>query len=110
MVYKWYILPIGGLYATYHLLGEPVSQPLNRLEVHPMTDAFVVIVITSPIPGGLWDPGPKMAELNGLYMGVTKYLLSGVILQVGWRGLPHDIQPSFWFFPAILLMPSLQVP
>ena len=20
---KWYILPIGGLYATYHLLGEP---------------------------------------------------------------------------------------
>ncbi len=21
--YKWYILPIGGLYATYHLLGEP---------------------------------------------------------------------------------------
>ena len=22
MVYKWYILPIGGLYATYHLLGE----------------------------------------------------------------------------------------
>ena len=23
MVYKWYILPVGGLYATYHLLGEP---------------------------------------------------------------------------------------
>ena len=23
MVYKWYILPIGGLYGTYHLLGEP---------------------------------------------------------------------------------------
>ena len=23
MVYKWYILPIGGLHATYHLLGEP---------------------------------------------------------------------------------------
>ena len=23
MVYKWYILPIGGLYATYHLFGEP---------------------------------------------------------------------------------------
>ena len=23
MLYKWYILPIGGLYATYHLLGEP---------------------------------------------------------------------------------------
>ena len=23
VMYKWYILPIGGLYATYHLLGEP---------------------------------------------------------------------------------------
>ncbi len=23
VVYKWYILPIEGLYATYHLLGEP---------------------------------------------------------------------------------------
>ena len=23
MVYKWYILPIGGLYATYDLLREP---------------------------------------------------------------------------------------
>ena len=22
-IYKWYILPIGGLYATYHLLREP---------------------------------------------------------------------------------------
>ena len=40
MVYKWYILPIGGLYATYHLLGEPETtidfflihhQPINPL-------------------------------------------------------------------------------
>ena len=23
MVYKWYILPIGGLHGTYHLLREP---------------------------------------------------------------------------------------
>jgi len=23
VVYKWYILPIGGLYGTYHLLREP---------------------------------------------------------------------------------------
>ena len=28
VVYKWYILPIGGLYATYQLLGEPFQQPL----------------------------------------------------------------------------------
>ena len=26
MVYKWYRLPIGGLYATYHLLGEPEAS------------------------------------------------------------------------------------
>ena len=26
MVYKWYILPIGGLYATYHLLEEPENN------------------------------------------------------------------------------------
>ena len=33
MVYKWYILPIGGLYATCHLLGEPVQQPLISAKV-----------------------------------------------------------------------------
>ena len=34
MVYKWYILPIGGLYATYHLLGEPETtiDPCNTLD------------------------------------------------------------------------------
>ena len=30
MVYKWYILPIGGLYATYHLLGEPETTIKNK--------------------------------------------------------------------------------
>ena len=29
--YKWYILPIGGLYATYHLLGEPETTIDLRL-------------------------------------------------------------------------------
>ncbi len=29
--YKWYILPIGGLYATYHLLGEPETTIEIRL-------------------------------------------------------------------------------
>ena len=35
MVYKWYILPIGGLYATYHLLREPETtidfSPFSKL-------------------------------------------------------------------------------
>ena len=30
MVYKCYIVPIGGLYATYHLLGEPETA-IDRL-------------------------------------------------------------------------------
>ena len=41
MVYKWYILPIGGLYATYHLLGEPETT-IEKM-VHN--------------PGGDWHPG-----------------------------------------------------
>ena len=35
MVYKWYILPIGGLYATYHLLGEPETT-IDENEKNPM--------------------------------------------------------------------------
>ena len=38
MVYKWYILPIGGLYITYHLLREPgttidwwLNQPIWKI-------------------------------------------------------------------------------
>ena len=35
MVYKWYILPIGGLYATYHLLREPETtiETVTNLDV-----------------------------------------------------------------------------
>ena len=32
MVYKWYILPIGGLYGTYHLLREP-GNSIEDIEV-----------------------------------------------------------------------------
>ena len=51
MVYKWYILPIGGLYSTYHLLREPGNsidfQGMSSLHdyvffsnsLHPMTAA-----------------------------------------------------------------------
>ena len=35
MVYKWYILPIGGLYGTYHLLREPGNSidPINFVQL-----------------------------------------------------------------------------
>ena len=42
MVYKWYILPIGRLYGTYHLLREPgnsiermVHSSMNRKKECP---------------------------------------------------------------------------
>ena len=37
MVYKWYILPIGGLYATYHLLGEPETT-IEFTSTKPFSD------------------------------------------------------------------------
>ena len=39
MVYKWYILPIGGLYATYHLLREP------KTTIESMDSCLVVILL-----------------------------------------------------------------
>ena len=36
VVYKWYILPIGGLYATYHLLREPETT----IDVYLIPDMF----------------------------------------------------------------------
>ena len=38
MVYKWYILPIGGLYATYHILGEPETT----IEILPLQKSRTV--------------------------------------------------------------------
>ena len=42
MVYKWYILPIGGLYATYHLLGEPETTIEYTSPMDPMRTATSV--------------------------------------------------------------------
>ena len=46
MVYKWYILPIGGLYATYHLLGEPETtielwNPMGNSKSFPTMERFL---------------------------------------------------------------------
>ena len=40
MVYKWYILPIGGLYAAYHLLGEPETTIDYRIIIFLARDAY----------------------------------------------------------------------
>ncbi len=46
MVYKWFILPIGGLYATYHLLGEPETTIDFRLlaQTLPLESACQLLV------------------------------------------------------------------
>ena len=38
VVYKWYILPIGGLYATYHLSGEPETT-IEEFQVPKMEES-----------------------------------------------------------------------
>ena len=42
MVYKGYILPIGGLYATYHLLGEPETAIEPRFAKAPVLEVCYV--------------------------------------------------------------------
>ena len=42
MVYKWYILPIGGLYTTYH----PLQEPEKSIELLP------VLIVINPSSRG----------------------------------------------------------
>ena len=41
-IYKWYILPIGGLYVTYHLLREPETT-IDTLKIFKCAVQFVQI-------------------------------------------------------------------
>ena len=46
MVYKWYILQIGGLYATYHLLGEPETTIDSLWDVDfRLVDPFWCLIV-----------------------------------------------------------------
>ena len=52
MVYKWYILPIGWLYGTYHLLREPetaIDDP-KRLPSNPIRDNMKRICTSQTCP------------------------------------------------------------
>ncbi len=42
MVYKWYILPIGGLYTTYHPLQEPEKSSDNCSLSSPRIKDFTI--------------------------------------------------------------------
>ena len=48
MVYKWYILPIGWLYITYHLLGEPETT-IETCWVSYCTIDYNLLLSGSPI-------------------------------------------------------------
>ena len=44
----WYILPIGGLYATYHLLGEPgttIEKKNMVKQLYPKNHAISKLVV-----------------------------------------------------------------
>ena len=51
-IYKWYILPIGGLYATYHPLKEP-DKSIDLLHVFSTTIKLLVFFHVFPDQGVL---------------------------------------------------------
>ena len=81
MVYKWYILPIGGLYATYHLLREPETtidySQHSCLEGGPLPvinggyKSTYIIGVISPPESILRTPFIRKMYLpgNGLFPG-----------------------------------------
>ena len=88
MVYKWYILPIGGLYATYHLLGEPETTIDYRLDA-PNNDRLVTHHISHrSLPHGRWGfwtpppcpcPIPCFLQSNRFHWGSFYLYLKGLI-------------------------------
>ena len=56
MVYKWYILPIGGVYATYHLLGEPETT-IDFLDTEKPLPSFTYKIMSLKLFFAT-NPGP----------------------------------------------------
>ena len=48
MVYKWYILPIGGLYATYH----PLKEPEKSIDYGISIEYYATLIGTGQTPTG----------------------------------------------------------
>ena len=71
MVYKWYILPIGGLYATYHLLGEPETT----IEVQYKYKTTNLAILLVPFLGWLSDPKSKVVNVTNPTFGDQKVTL-----------------------------------
>ena len=87
MVYKWYILPTGGLYATYHLLREPASQPSTLVQLK------ICIAFSTAKGGGNGDIG---AILGAGVMGVAVAMLGagvpGMVVGVAGVAVPATMR------------------
>ncbi len=78
MVYKWYILPIGGLYATYHPLGEPETTIEIRGEAENLGPWKRFRTKTSAVSFRFQTSGFR--DLKGIHdpllLGVSSHLVS----------------------------------
>ena len=71
-IYKWYILPIGGLYATYHVLGEPETT-IDLRKLLQSWGCWVHLTSDQPhLPSDCWSLAPWRAGENKK-MGVRSF-------------------------------------
>ena len=68
MVYKWYILPFGGLYATYHLLREPKTTIEIMCALPPSTWTFNCCCTVSGMAPSTCSPVNDWASWSELYL------------------------------------------
>ena len=87
--YTTYILPFGGLYATYHLLREP-GNSIDYIQIL----GFFTSKFFTPIPPPCFSPVGKTAR----HPGFTKLHRSsqGVKLGEGVSGTPRLRKALFW--------------
>ena len=69
-IYKWYILPIGWLYITYHLLGEP--------ETNIDYSVFFVTLVSDVRKVNRWFPfPPRLCEdAKSVYLFPSMWLIA----------------------------------
>ena len=88
MVYKWYILPIGGLYNPYHLLGEPETA-IEMFQISesnaPSMKTGISYIYLEPILSFVLPPkeGPNSNQNKGAF-GFQVYIvgIKGACFQI----------------------------
>ena len=114
MVYKWYILPIGGLYGTYHLLREPettidsMTKRFRKKHLCPKnhTPWHRNDIQTPPCSRSVSRPCKKNREariwfsIGNLRVTVTKPLPLAMLNQPN----PNNAETFVWFQNGCRLM------